>query len=360
MSSAFAAARRVLQQALDDGVFPGAAAEVGGVEDRSWGAALGRLADDPGSPAVARDTIYDLASLTKVVATTTLAMRLVQRGALSLDTPVAAWLPGWRGRDREAVTVRHLLAHSSGLPAHLPLYETCAGRDAFEQAICRLPLQYLPGSASVYSDLGFILLGFIQQDAAGMPLDLQWELLSGGDALGRLGPGEELDDLRFGVRRDALNRTAPTRRDEWRRRLLVGEVDDNNAFALGGVAGHAGLFGTVAGIGAFARGMLRSLEGDETGVPVGRETLAGFLRGVDTPGSSRALGWDTMQPASSCGTRMSARAFGHTGFTGTSLWIDPDARRYAVLLSNRVHPVAGDPAQILAVRRAFHDAIWAR
>ena len=146
--------------------------------------------------------------------------------------------------------------------------------------------------------------------------------------------------------------------DTWRGRLLRGEVDDPNAAALGGVAGHSGLFGTAEGVGRFARAWLGGLAGTAVGVPLAaRETLSRFVARVGTPGSSRALGWDTMLPSSSCGTRMSREAFGHTGFTGTSLWIDPVAGVYVVLLTNRVHPVAGPPEPIRDLRRALHDAV---
>jgi CubicO group peptidase (beta-lactamase class C family) len=154
---------------------------------------------------------------------------------------------------------------------------------------------------------------------------------------------------------------APTQEDAWRGRLLRGEVDDRNAAALDGIAGHAGLFGTARAVGDFATAILNGLRGASGGratEPLASpETLARFVRKAGTPGSSRALGWDTMLPSSSCGTRMSPQAFGHTGFTGTSLWIDPAAGVYVVLLTNRVHPVAGPPAPIQELRRTLHDAV---
>jgi CubicO group peptidase (beta-lactamase class C family) len=154
-------------------------------------------------------------------------------------------------------------------------------------------------------------------------------------------------------------RTAPTRFSDARERLLVAEVDDDNAWAMGGVAGHAGLFGTASAVGAFARLMLRALRGEreaERGLAAGA-TIRRFLAPSAVPGSSRALGWDLMRPTSSCGTAMSTAAFGHTGFTGTSLWIDPTLDFYAVLLTNRVHPVAGPNEPMQETRRAFHDAL---
>lgn len=324
-------------------VFPGAVAEVGGPDGPWWRCAAGTLSYDAVAPVAGDETIYDLASLTKVLCTTTLVMRLVHRGVLDLEALLSQKLEGWREGERGGANIAHLLAHASGLPAWLPLYETCAGRARFERAIAAVPLASPPGAVSVYSDLGFILLGFIVEDASG-PLDAQFAALDAGG-------------LGFGVASADLPRTAPAQHDEWRGRLLRGEVDDRNAHALGGVAGHAGLFGTAAGVGALARRWLRALEGDESALGVAPDYVARFTRRVGIPDSSRALGWDTMVPTSSCGAGLSPRAFGHTGFTGTSLWIDPDRRLYAVLLTNRVHPTASDPAAILAVRQAFHDSL---
>ena len=164
-----------------------------------------------------------------------------------------------------------------------------------------------------------------------------------------------VSDLQFHPPALWHSRTAPTRVDPWRGRLLVGEVDDDNAWALGGAAGHAGLFGTASAVGDYARHVLQVLDGRVGAFR--RETVDTFVtRRSEVPGSSRALGWDTMLPTSSCGTRMSARAFGHTGFTGTSLWIDPERDVYVVLLTNRVHPDPSNDA-IARVRREVHDAI---
>ena len=343
-SVSWRAATGVLDEAVRRRVFPGGVAEAGGPEGPRWRYATGCLAYEPSAPRATLETIYDLASLTKVVCTTTLAMRLVDRGRVALDAPLSAFLGGWRGDGREAATIGDLLSHASGLPAWLPLYEACRGREAFERAICGTPLAYPPRSTSVYSDLGFILLGFVLEDLSGSGLARQCEDL-------------RFTDLGFTVAPGDLARTAPTQRDDWRGRLLRGEVDDRNAHALGGAAGHAGLFGTARGVGAFARRLMRGLEGDEAALGVAPRTLLHFTSRLAIPGTSRALGWDTMLPTSSCGTRLSPRAFGHTGFTGTSLWIDPERRLYAVLLTNRVHPAPGDPADILAVRQAFHDSI---
>jgi CubicO group peptidase (beta-lactamase class C family) len=272
-------------------------------------------------------------------------MRQIERGALDLADPVSRHLPRWRGPDRDGVTVRDLLAHASGLPAHRPFYLTLRGRDAFEAAICATPLEYEPRTRSVYSDLGFMLLGFILENAS--PVAAQFDTL-------RLQMGG-IQELQFNPPDIWKRRTAPTQQNAARGRLLVGEVDDDNTWALGGAAGQAGLFGTAAAVGECARHVLQVLEGRAGAFR--SDTLATFIaRQTYVPGSSRALGWDTMLPTSSCGGRLSPRAFGHTGFTGTSLWIDPDKGIYVVLLTNRVHPTPDNEA-IKAIRPAVHDAV---
>ena len=264
---------------------------------------------------------------------------------MALDDPVASHLDTWRGDDRAAVTIRDLLTHASGLPAWLPFFREHRGRAAFERAIAATPLEYPPRSKSVYSDLGFMLLGFLLE--RDLPLAARFATL-----FAQMGIIEE---VQFNPPALWQGRTAPTELDAWRGRLLVGEVHDENAYALGGVAGHAGLFGTAAAVGNYARHLLQILDG-RTGA-FRRETFETFItRDAGIPGSSRALGWDTMLPTSSCGTRMSPRAFGHTGFTGTSLWIDPDRGVYVVFLTNRVHTTRDNDA-IRQVRPGLHDAI---
>lgn len=348
-SEDFARAREVVRQAVRQRAFPAAVVEVGNPDGTIWREAFGALTYDPDAPAARHDTLFDLASLTKVVVTTTLAMRLVEQHRLELDDPIRRWVPEWRSKDREHVLVRALLAHSSGLTAWLPFYQDHTGRREFQHAICGLPLEYTPDTQAVYSDLGFILLGFILEDVGGARFEHQ------GSALLRQITS---NPLLFNPRTGGGPSVAPTERDLWRGRLLVGEVHDENAWALGGAAGHAGLFGTAEAVGEFARAMLRSVAG--TATPAQRlaseETLQMFLARTPVPGSSRALGWDTMLPTSSCGTRMSGAAFGHTGFTGTSLWIDPGSAVYVVLLTNRIHPSRENEA-IQRVRPAFHDAV---
>jgi CubicO group peptidase (beta-lactamase class C family) len=341
------AARAVVTRAIDEHAFPAAVVEVGTSAEPLWREAFGRLTFDTDAPSTREDTIFDLASLTKVMATAPMVMQQVERGTLALDDDVGRHISEWRGSDRDEVTIRDLLAHCGGLTAYLPFYRDHQGRAEFQHAICSLPLEYPPRTKSVYSDLGFMLLAFILEDVGVAPLGDRFATL-----LDQMGIVER---LQFNPPPQWRRETAPTEEDRWRGRLLVGEVHDENAWALGGAAGHAGLFGTSAAVGAYARHILQVLDG-RTGA-FSRELLNTFIaRRADVPGSSRALGWDTMLPTSSCGTRMSLRAFGHTGFTGTSLWIDPDRAVYIVFLTNRVHPSRGNE-RIKGVRPALHDAI---
>lgn len=340
------AARLVIARAIDARAFPGASAESGTSAGADWSATAGHLTYEPLAPAVTAGTRYDLASLTKVIATTSIAMRLARAGALDLDTRAARWIPEWTHGPYAAVTVRDLLEHAAGLPAWQPLYQTNAGREEFRRAIAAVPPEYAPRSKSIYSDLGFILLGLILEAVAGRTLDDSFDQFRAEAGLSA--------SLTYGVAPQTAASVAPTEFDPWRGRLLAGEVHDENAFALGGVAAHAGLFGTAGDVGAFARVVLNTFR--ET-TPLGTPPLMRtFATKSSVPGSSRALGWDTMLPTSSCGERMSPESIGHTGFTGTSLWIDPPRDRYFVLLTNRVHPTR-ENNQIRDVRRAFHAQI---
>jgi CubicO group peptidase (beta-lactamase class C family) len=342
----FAGVQDLLKSGVRDRAFPAASIEVGRADGVVWRKAVGAMTYDADAQPAQESTIFDLASLTKVLATTTLAMSAVELGLLDLDELIAGRLNTWRGTDRESVTVRDLLAHCSGLTAYLPFFRDYRGRVEFERAIAELPLEYTPRSQSVYSDLGFMLLAFILEDVASKPLAEQFERVS---AL--VAP----EPLTFRPPSSWRSRTAPTEADPWRGRLLAGEVHDENAWALGGAAGHAGLFGTAAAVGAFARLALASLRHD---TPLGRrDTWRLFARRRDDiPGSSRALGWDTMLPTSSCGTMLSPSAIGHTGFTGTSLWIDPALDLYIVLLTNRVHPTREND-KLKVLRPQIHDAV---
>jgi CubicO group peptidase (beta-lactamase class C family) len=337
-------AHRVLADARGARVFPAAVAEVGDSADVLWRDALGAQTFDETVP-IDEHTVFDLASLTKVIATTTVVMHLVDAAALALEDPVAAHFPEWRGADREAAVVRDLLDHSSGLAARL-VDQPPGGRREFEHDICTMPLEYAPRTRSVYSDLGFILLGWLAADRGRAPLAAQFGALW------------DNSTLTFDLPSEARRRAAPTlpAPDDVRRgRRLQGEVHDNYAASLG-AAGHAGLFATAPSVGTFARTVLRAALGADGPAPFSAARVAEFTTRSTVPGSSRALGWDTMLPTSSCGTRMSELAFGHVGYTGGSLWIDPGRDRYFVLLTNRACG-GGALDQMRTVRRAFHDAL---
>ena len=344
---------KLLDAATAQGVAPGGVLAVG-LEGRLAAVhPFGRLRYSSDAPPVQPDTLYDLASLTKVVATTTAAMMLYERGALPLDARVVDYLPELKqGPDAAAkarITVRHLLTHSSGLPGYLRLFQEVHDRRQLLERLYAAPLEYAPGSQAVYSDLGMILLGEVIERASGQPLDLFLQK----NFFEPLG----LRSTLFRPPAAWRDRTAPTEEDaEGRRGPIHGEVHDGNAWVMGGVAGHAGLFSTAGDLAVFCQLLLNG------GVYrhrrfLQRSTLELFTSlQPDLPGASRALGWDTPSEPSTGGRYLSARAFGHTGFTGTSIWVDPDKQLFVILLTNRVHPTANNN-QIRSLRPQVHDAV---
>ena len=327
-----------LDSAVASGAAPGAVLAItrGGQRFVYGSGQLG--ADEPESPGAA--TIYDLASLTKVVGLVSGAMLAVDEGKLELDAPVQQYVPAFAGAGKDRVTVRMLLAHASGLPAWRPLFREAGSRaEAFALADTT-PLSSVPGTVEVYSDLGAIILTQMLEAIYHQRLDslLQSRVFGplGMTATGFL-PGADLRD-----------RIAPTEMDPWRGRVLRGEVQDENAALMDGVSGHAGLFGSAEDLLTFAEWLLEQADG-RLDRPADRPTirpsvLQEFTRRQNlVPGSSRALGWDTPSPGGSAGSRLSPRSFGHTGFTGTSLWIDPEHHLAIILLSNRVNPTRDNP-----------------
>jgi CubicO group peptidase (beta-lactamase class C family) len=358
-----------MRAAVASGVFPGAVLFVRlqgrVVHHRAYGHAALLPHPVPASP----ETIYDLASLTKPLATTTAIVGLVGAQRLSLDDPVEHRLEELRGAPVGRATVAQLLNHSSGLPAWRPFYERVAeedrmtpgflgsprARDLVLQAIGKEALPSEPGAHSLYSDLGFMLLGFLVERTAGCPApDYCREQIYRplhAEPLFYVGPNRQPV---WGT--VPLDRVAPTEQDPWRGRLLRGEVHDENAYALGGIAGHSGLFGTAAAVAAVAGEWLKACHDRSSVLPT--ELVRRFVRCDErTPGSSWALGWDTPSAPSSSGTKFSPRSFGHLGFTGTSVWIDPERELEVVLLSNRVHPTRRNDA-IRRFRPAIHDLIY--
>ncbi len=337
----------IIGAAIADRASPGVAIAVGrnghlallrGYGSTDWNAA--------GPPDVDGNTIYDMASLTKVIATTTVAMSLEERGLLNLDRTVASYLPEFNAPDKAAITVRQLLIHRGGLEAFAALFLTYRGRDAYLAQISQRPLASQPGTRTVYSDWDMILLQLVMERITGRTLDS----LANEMVFAPLG----MVDTRFVPPPILLPRIAPTEIDTLRGGLVRGFVHDENAWAIGGVAGHAGLFSTARDLAVFAQVLLNG--GELAGARiVKRETIERWTA-KQGPESSRALGWDTPSRGSSAGSYFSPRSYGHTGFTGTSIWIDPEKKLFVVLLTNRVNPTRNN-SKIGPLRRAVADAV---
>lgn len=359
-----------MRTAVDDGVFPGAVLLVRHRGRTVLHEAFGSAALLPAREPARLDTIYDLASLTKPLATTTAILCLVRDGRVSLDDPAQQHIEELKGSSIGEATVYHLLTHSSGLPAWRPLYERIAeeerrtpgvlGGPAAQRLALTLirqePLEDRPGARSVYSDLGFLLLGLLVERVSGSTLPdycRQAVFEPMGASLFFLGPQATGAGQAPAV---DLALIAPTEEDPWRGRLLRGEVHDENAHALGGAAGHAGLFGTASAVSAVADHWLDGWLGRSPALPADlAKRFTARQEGI--AGSSWAMGWDTPSEPSSSGRRFSASSFGHLGFTGTSIWVDPTKELEVVLLSNRVHPTRRNEA-IKQFRPKIHDLIY--
>jgi serine-type D-Ala-D-Ala carboxypeptidase len=355
----------VLRSGIDQRAFPGATVAIAHQGKLIAHKGLGHFTYDTTSPAVTAETVYDLASVTKVIATTTACMILHERGLFQLDQPIIELLPEFAAKNssaedpRRQVTLRMLLAHSSGLPAYIKLFQTAHNKDALLQQALRVPLTAAPGSRAEYSDIGFILLGHALEQLSGEPLDqfCQREIFA------KL----NLAHTCFNPQADLKPTIPPTEDDRtFGHRLIQGEVNDENASVMGGVAGHAGCFATALDVSVFAQCMLQGSH-SRAGFPgewaeggsslVKKETLEIFTRRQDSPpGTSRALGWDTPSQPSQSGNYFSSRSYGHLGYTGTSLWIDPDRQLSVTLLTNRTWPDRGSQS-IKQIRPAFHNAV---
>ena len=336
----------LLERAVRDSAFPGAVAVVGNAAEVLASVSAGTLDWTP-SPAPGPGTLWDLASLTKVVALTTAMMQLVESGAIDLDAPAQRYLPEWTGPGKERVTVRHLMTHSAGLPAFERFFLETMERDTIVAKVLAAPLDTVPGARMVYSDFGLILAGLIVERVTGEPVERFLEQR----VFGPLGMHETM----YRPPAELLGRIAPTEFDPWRGVHVRGQVHDENTVALGGISGHAGLFSTGRDLARFARMYLNqgTLDGVRIASP---RTIARFTRVQDPGFSSRALGWDTPTGRNSAGQRLSPAAFGHTGFTGTSLWIDPVNDLFVLLLTNRVNPTR-ENGRIADVRPALTDAV---
>ena len=339
---------KVLADFLEQKAFPGGVLAVGYQGKLAYLDAFGHLSYDEDSPAVTTDTIYDLASLTKVVATTTMAMILVDEGFLDLDKPVQDFLPLFQGPGKEKVTVRNLLTHSSGLVAYGDLYNEIQGKQAYLERIQAMDLDYEPGAKSVYSDYGMILLGEILERVAGQPMDVFLEE--------RVYEPLGMNDTGFLPSADLLERIAPTEEDPWRGYMVRGEVHDENAHALGGVAPHAGVFSTAPDLARFLQMILYGGVFEHQRF-ISRDIVEEWTQKVGIPDSDRATGWDTKSSEkSSAGKFFSPNSYGHLGYTGTSMWVDPERQLFVILLTNRVHPTRENNL-IRQVRPAVADAV---
>lgn len=337
----------VVQRGIAAGGYPGAAVVVGRRGAAVWEKGIGRLSWEKTSAWVSTDrTIYDLASLTKVVGTTSALMVLYDEGKIRLDEPVKTYIPEFSGGEKDRVTLRMLLEHRSGLPAGRDLWRIAHTPEEARAAVISTPLVCEPGRCYEYSDLGADMLGFVVEAVSGERLD-QFVTERVFTPLG-------MSDTFFRPADSLKSRIAPTETNTRRGYSLQGEVHDENAFALGGIAGHAGLFSTAADLAVFAQMMLNGGEFNGTRI-IADSTVALF---TTRAAGTRALGWDTCGGSGSCGKYLGADAYGHTGFTGTSLWLDPDRDMFVILLTNRVHDArAKRPAKVIAdVRADLADA----
>ena len=338
--------RAVLDQARADSAFPGAIAVVGNRDSVLAEYGAGSLDWAP-SPRPDDSTLWDMASLTKVVGLTTAMMQLSEAGEVDLDAPVQRYVKEFQGPNKERVTLRHLLTHSSGLPAWRPLYKETDSPAAARALAVATALDTLPGIRMVYSDLGAIILGIIVERVSGEPLDAYL-------ARHVFGP-LRMTSTTYRPGRDLLPRIAPTEYDPWRQRHIRGEVHDENAYALGGVSGHAGLFSTGHDVARFCRMYLNGGMLDGARIVSGK-TIRRFTTVQDSTLSNRALGWETPNGTNSAGHLFTRPAFGHTGFTGTSIWVDPSRDLFVILLTNRVNPTRQN-LRIGAVRTALADVV---
>ena len=340
------AVNRVVERGIAAGGYPGAAVIVGRKGKAVLQRGFGRLAWDESSPAVdASSTIYDLASLTKVVGTTTAIMVLYDQGRISLDAPVSRYLPEFSGGEKDLVTIRQLLTHRSGLPAGRDIYKLTHDPVEARRLVLSTPLAFHPGQYYEYSDLGADVLAMVVEAVSAQPLD---EFLADYvfHPLGMYQTGfRPPDSLRARIAPTGVSADG---------RSVAGQVNDENAYAMGGVAGHAGLFSTAADLSIFCQMMLNG--GIYNGVRIIADSTVQLF--TTRAAGHRALGWDTPTGSFGSGNYLSEHSFGHTGFTGTSMWIDPDRDMFVILLTNRVYASRSPhPVKVIAdVRSDLSDA----
>ena len=368
----FAAVDRALHTAVEQGVFPGAVVLVNQAGTVCYRKAVGYRSLEPERTPLSEETIFDLASLTKPLATTVAIMLMVKEKKLRLDDRISRFFPNYAMQGKSHVTFRHLLSHSSGLPAWRPYYQEIINREVHEGKVGltstrsarefvytqlqREKLETPPGQKAVYSDVGFMMLGATIEDISGLGLDqyCQEKIFRplGLPSLTFI----NLELMRRHKLRLLLDHYAPTERCPWRKRILCAEVHDDNTYAMGGVAGHAGLFSPIDEVDRLVSVLSACYRGEHPFLPA--EVVREFwTRQEGVPGSTWCLGWDTPSPQrSSAGQFFSPHSVGHLGFTGTSIWIDLDKQMHVIVLSNRVHP-RRENDKIQAFRPVLHDTI---
>jgi len=356
---------RALEQAIENGSTPGIALLAAKQGEVAYRKAFGDARIYPEHRPLGVDDLFDIASLTKVIATTTAVMQLLRDNKLALEDPLQKFLPEF---PHPQLNLTQLLTHSAGFSDHLPIYEYVqeeaqqhgedfiGSPDAKElviRTICETELLYTPGKFSKYSDLGFILLGRAIEKITGSALDRY----CADEIFHPFGMNDTFFQPVHGAKREG--NFVATERCDWRGRVLCGEVHDENAYAMGGIAGHAGLFSTLDDIQRFMERLIACYEGRDATIP--QEIVAQFFRRQNlVQDSTRALGWDTpsrnMKEKASGGTIISERSVGHTGFTGTSIWFDPTRQLTIILLANRIHPSRQNHT-FLNVRPRIHDTV---
>lgn len=353
-----------LSRTIEAGLIPSASWVVGGAEEVLASGALGNAVLLPAAVAASEETIYDLASLTKPLVTSPLALILAREAGFGLHDEVRRFVASFDRQDKREIRLEHLLTHTSGLADWAPLYVSGASTAEYVEQIARMEPRHRPGERALYSDLGYIVLGEILERVAGASLDrLARELIlepTGAEACFRPGPGllgrvAATEEACKYERRKAGSEAA--RYAGWREGVVRGEVHDQNAWAAGGVAGHAGLFGTARAVWTIAREILAGGSGvlDEKDRGALSVPMTGSLPEPRSAGFRVNRGDNgKSDPATAAGSALSPEAFGHNGFTGTSVWIDPRAGRIFVLLTNRVHPEVRDEVDMNEIRRGFH------
>lgn len=339
---------KIVKVAIEEAVAPGVAIAVGRNGHIAYMKGYGYIDwNQPGSPAVDSNTLYDLASLTKVIATTTLAMILEEAGQLDINRTVVSYLPEFNSPEKAQITVKQILTHSGGLEAGANIYASARGRDQYLYQINARPLEYTPGTNMIYSDWDMIILQLVMERITGKTLDI----LANEKIFKPLG----MIDTQFQPPIALRPRIAPTQVDDARGGLLWGTVHDENAWAMGGVAGHAGLFSTAKDLALFSMMILNGGEG-VNGVRIVKPPTIARWTARQGKESTRTLGWDSPEGGSSAGQFFSPWSFGHTGFTGTSIWIDPEKDLFVVVLTNRVNPTRSNTRHV-QLRRDVADAV---